>query len=287
MQLSFVVSAVAMAILSGVSVRAETHTIRFENKCGKGTPQLIQNGKVLSSGEDFVSNGPFSAAIAPVRLHHVLVRNFVTYSSTGECLLNGEKCTTLEMTLVDPTAPGSGSSTDISLIAPHAFNVPASFSYFGGCDRQGATCNSADCSTAFFNPNDNQVQVQCETTNVDLLITFCGDATQSTAFSDSGKSSKLSSSVFSHTSAAASTKSAVSHAASSTKVATSAVAAIATSASSSAPASKSSASASSAPKCRAGARRRRSAEEAEVAARASHRRHHARNMEAVRRAASH
>ncbi|TFK89120.1 hypothetical protein K466DRAFT_487475 [Polyporus arcularius HHB13444] len=265
-----------MAILSGVSVRAETHTIRFENKCGKGTPQLIQNGKVLSSGEDFVSNGPFSAAIA--------------YLQTGECLLNGEKCTTLEMTLVDPTAPGSGSSTDISLIAPHAFNVPASFSYFGGCDRQGATCNSADCSTAFFKPDDNQVQVQCETTNVDLLITFCGDATQSTAFSDSGKSSKLSSSVFSHTSAAASTKSAVSHAASSTKVATSAVAAIATSASSSAPASKSSASASSAPKCRAGARRRRSAEEAEVAARASfdaHRRHHARNMEAVRRAASH
>ncbi len=63
----------------------------------------------------------------PVRLHHVLVRNFVTYPSTGECLLNGEKCTTLEMTLVDPTAPGSGSSTDISLIAPHAFNVPASF----------------------------------------------------------------------------------------------------------------------------------------------------------------
>ena len=32
MQLSFVLSAVAMAVLSGVSVRAETHRIRFENK---------------------------------------------------------------------------------------------------------------------------------------------------------------------------------------------------------------------------------------------------------------
>ncbi len=47
---------------------------------------------------------------------------------------------------------------------PHGLMLP--FSYFGGCDRQGATCNSADCLTAFFNPNDNQVQVQCETTNV-------------------------------------------------------------------------------------------------------------------------
>ncbi|KAI9070110.1 hypothetical protein FKP32DRAFT_1753476, partial [Trametes sanguinea] len=59
MQLSFVVSVVA--VLAGASslVRAEQHTIRFENKCGKGTPQLIQGGKVLSTGEDYTSNGPF------------------------------------------------------------------------------------------------------------------------------------------------------------------------------------------------------------------------------------
>ncbi|KAI0693995.1 hypothetical protein C8T65DRAFT_667296 [Cerioporus squamosus] len=271
MQLSFVVSAVAMAVLSGVSVRAESHTIRFKNNCGKGTPQLIQNGKVLSSGEDFVSNGPFSAAIA--------------YLQTGECLLNGENCSTLEMTLVNPTAPGAGSSTDISLIAPHAFNVETTFSYFGGCDGQGATCSSADCSTAFFKPDDNQVQVQCESNDVNLLITFCGG----TALASN--SSKLSSSVFSHTSAAASTKSAVSHAASTTKVVTSAVANVASTATaSSATAATASASASSGPKCRAGGRRRRSTEQIEVAARSSdyaHRRHHARNMEAVRRAASH
>ncbi|RPD59800.1 hypothetical protein L227DRAFT_575790 [Lentinus tigrinus ALCF2SS1-6] len=276
MQLSFVVSAVAMAILSGVSVRAETHTIRFENKCGKGTPQLIQNGKVLSSGEDFVSNGPFTAGIA--------------YLQTGECLFNGEECTLLEMTLVNPVAPGSVSSTDISLITPHAFNVAASFSYFNGCDRQGTTCNSADCTTAFHKFDDNQVQVQCDSSDVDVLITFCGDATQSTAFASG--SSKLSSDVFSRTSAAASTKSAVSHATSSTKVATTAVSPVANVATSaSASAVTSSASASSTLKCRAGARhRRRSTEQPEVAARASydaHRRHHARNVAAVGRAASH
>ena len=73
------------------------------------------------------------------------------------------------MTLVNPTSPGAGSSTDISLIAPHAFNVETSFSYFGGCDGQGATCDSGTCSSAFFQPNDNQVQVQCETNDVRSL----------------------------------------------------------------------------------------------------------------------
>ncbi len=46
MQLSFVVSAVAMAILSGVSVRAETHTIRFENKLV--TTPLFASWKIYS-----------------------------------------------------------------------------------------------------------------------------------------------------------------------------------------------------------------------------------------------
>ncbi|OBZ68278.1 hypothetical protein A0H81_11971 [Grifola frondosa] len=146
--------------ITGVS--AEQHTIRFQNNCGKGTPQLVQNGNILSTGQDYVSNGPFTAGIA--------------YLQTGECLLNGEGCTLLEMTLVNPTAPGSGSSTDISLIPPHAFNVEASFSYFDGCDGAGATCSSSTCPTAFFQPNDNQVQVQCQTDNVNLLISFCSPA---------------------------------------------------------------------------------------------------------------
>ena len=55
------------------------------------------------------------------------ISNLITDLYPGECLLNGEKCTTLEMTLVNPTAPGAGSSTDISLITPHAFNVETSF----------------------------------------------------------------------------------------------------------------------------------------------------------------
>lgn len=36
----------------------------------------------------------------------------------GSCGDNGEGCTLVETTLVNPTTPGSGSSTDISLIPP-------------------------------------------------------------------------------------------------------------------------------------------------------------------------
>ena len=57
----------------------------------------------------------------------------------GECLFNGEHCSLLEMTLVNPTQPGAGSSTDISLITPHAFNVPTSFRY----EQPALTCTLA------------------------------------------------------------------------------------------------------------------------------------------------
>ncbi|GJE94950.1 hypothetical protein PsYK624_111260 [Phanerochaete sordida] len=151
------------AVLSAASaVSAETHTISFDNQCGKGTPQLLVGGKVVSTGEPYTFNGIISSAIA--------------YLQTGPCGFNGEGCTLLEMTLVNPTAPGSGSSTDISLITPHALNVPASFSYYGGCNGQGASCDSGSCTSAFHVFNDNQVQVQCETNNANLLISFCADA---------------------------------------------------------------------------------------------------------------
>ncbi|EPQ57056.1 hypothetical protein GLOTRDRAFT_58158 [Gloeophyllum trabeum ATCC 11539] len=154
------VSALAALAVAAVA-NAESHTISFDNKCGKGTPQLIQGGKVISTGQPYTSNGPFSAGIA--------------YLQTGECLFNGENCALLEMTLGNPTCPGCGSSTDISLIPPHALNVPVAFSYQGGCDGQGATCTTANCNTAFFVPDDTQVQVACQTDNVNLLITFCPD----------------------------------------------------------------------------------------------------------------
>jgi len=146
-------------VLSVISALAEKHTISFDNQCGYGSPRLIQKGNILSTGDPYTSSGPFWAGIA--------------YLQTGNCLLNGERCTLVEMSLANPTCSGCGSSVDISLIPPLAYSVPASFSYSGGCDGQGATCSSQACKTAFFVPTDNHVQVQCQEDDVNLLITFC------------------------------------------------------------------------------------------------------------------
>ncbi|PIL32343.1 hypothetical protein GSI_05589 [Ganoderma sinense ZZ0214-1] len=159
MQFSLATAVVALSALVGTVV-GESHTIHFDNRCGRGTPMLVQSGKVLSKGADFTANGPFKAAIA--------------YLQTGNCGLNGDGCTIVETTLVNPTTAGSGSSTDISLIPPLAFNVKSGFYYKNGCDGSGAQCDSEQCTTAFHKPDDTQVQVGCQADNVNLVITFCG-----------------------------------------------------------------------------------------------------------------
>ncbi|PIL32320.1 hypothetical protein GSI_05566 [Ganoderma sinense ZZ0214-1] len=158
MQLSLATATVVLAALVGTVV-AESHTVHFTNNCGFGTPTLIQGGNVLSTGGDHTSNGPLVAAIA--------------YLQTGSCGFNGEGCTLVETTLVNPTSSGSGSSTDISLISPHAFSVTSGFGYYGGCDGAGADCTSGSCSTAFHVSTDTGVQVACQVNNVNLAITFC------------------------------------------------------------------------------------------------------------------
>ncbi|KAH9474351.1 hypothetical protein JR316_0012809 [Psilocybe cubensis] len=155
---SFKTLSVVLAVFAA-SVQAERHTVHFVNRCGHGTPQLIQNGRVLSTGGDYTSNGPLVAAIA--------------YLQTGNCGFNGERCITVETTLQNPTTPGSGSSTDLSLIPPLAFSVTTGFGYYNGCNGAGASCNNQNCNTAFHKPDDNQVQVACQQNDVNLAITFC------------------------------------------------------------------------------------------------------------------
>ncbi|KAJ6468836.1 hypothetical protein C8R45DRAFT_1167541 [Mycena sanguinolenta] len=148
-----------IAVAAGKAL-AETHTVNFVNNCGFGTPMLIgQGGAVLSTGGSYTSNGPLFGAIA--------------YLQTGGCGFNGEGCTLVETTLVNPTSAGSGSSTDISLIPPHAFSVTTGFGYFGVCAPAGADCNNANCNTAFHQPSDTFVQVACQQDNANLAITFC------------------------------------------------------------------------------------------------------------------
>ncbi|CAE6486059.1 unnamed protein product [Rhizoctonia solani] len=158
---STLISTLAVALVASVGAQAERHVVHFDNRCGYGTPTLIQGGRVLSTGGDYVSNGPLVAAIA--------------YLQTGGCGFNGENCSMLETTLKNPTCAGCGSSTDVSLIPPHKFSVTTGFGYYNGCDGTGNNCKSAGCCPggAFCKTDDYQAQRQCQSNDVNLAITFC------------------------------------------------------------------------------------------------------------------
>ncbi|KAL0060765.1 hypothetical protein AAF712_012456 [Marasmius tenuissimus] len=159
MQLTSVFTTLAVLAAAG-TVMAESHTVTMVNRCGRGTPQLIRGGEVLSSGGSYTENGVLASAIA--------------YLQTGECLFNGENCMTAELTLKNPDQPGSGSSVNLSLIPTHAFNVPIALQYTGSCSN-GVTCADANCPTtdAFRVPEDTQAQRACQNNDVNLQITFC------------------------------------------------------------------------------------------------------------------
>ncbi|KAL1735547.1 hypothetical protein EV714DRAFT_233424 [Schizophyllum commune] len=182
--------ALAALLLQSTLTRAESHTINFDNQCGYGTPTLIQGGNTLSLNDanEYTSDGQFAAAIA--------------YLQTGDCKYNGEGCMTTEITLVNPSSAGSGSSVDLSLIPPLAFNVPTTFSYYGGCDGDGKTCDSDSCGVnAFFISTDYQAQVQCQEDDVNLLITFCGNGSGASQSSEAVTSTSSSTGVASSTAA--------------------------------------------------------------------------------------
>ena len=93
---SFIAPLVLAAMTAISGVYAETHTITFDNRCGKGTvrltcchlfpyiltqspqPMLKQNFQTLSTGGAYTHSGPFTAAIA--------------YLDTGNCGASGENC---------------------------------------------------------------------------------------------------------------------------------------------------------------------------------------------------
>ncbi|KAJ6491016.1 glycopeptide [Mycena sanguinolenta] len=147
---SFTTSLALLALAIGSARAQETHTVSFTNRCGFGTPTLIQGPNVLSTG-DYRSNGPLISAIA--------------YLQTGACGFNGEGCTLVETTLTN-----GFSSTDISLIPPHAFSVTTGFGYYNGCDGTGTDCQEPNCPQAFESSDQTWKQIGCPAANVDLAV---------------------------------------------------------------------------------------------------------------------
>ncbi|KAJ7342815.1 hypothetical protein DFH08DRAFT_1011210 [Mycena albidolilacea] len=179
-----------VALLVG-TVRAETHTIEFTNKCGFGTPTFIESGRVLSIGggkdpttlscrtnwitpdSEFTTNGPLINGIA--------------YLQTGACGTSGEGCTTVQANLTN-----GNSCAEVSLVPPHAFSVSTGFGYlssidiifsaaanfisprfFGGCDGVGLDCTSPNCGPPFGQLPGQNDDICCSAANVNLAITFC------------------------------------------------------------------------------------------------------------------
>ncbi|KZV76445.1 hypothetical protein PENSPDRAFT_680115 [Peniophora sp. CONT] len=80
---SSALSVLALASLCA-GVLAQTYTIFFDNKCGRGTPTLVdQNGAVLSTGGAYNFNGSIIGASA--------------FLQTGSCGPSGENCCTLKI----------------------------------------------------------------------------------------------------------------------------------------------------------------------------------------------
>jgi len=155
--MQFTNAIIAAITLFAMGAAAETHTITFNNKCGSGTPTLVQNGKILSTGNPYTANGQFNS--------------FIAYLQTGSCGLNGEQCT-----LVEGSLQNTGfSSADISLVPPHKFSKTSGFVYTGGdgsCNGKGEDCKSGGCPGAFTNATNGAI-IQCSADNIGLEITFC------------------------------------------------------------------------------------------------------------------
>ncbi|KAM5544739.1 hypothetical protein V8D89_001637 [Ganoderma adspersum] len=120
----------------------------------------MSGGNILSTGADFTANGPIYA---------------VAYLQTGSCGLNGENCTTVDISLANtnPSDPGSGSSVAIDLDPPHAFSAATGFEYYNGCDGAGEDCTNRQCQFFGAPPPGRTTPVLCQADNVNIEITFC------------------------------------------------------------------------------------------------------------------
>ncbi|RDB20751.1 hypothetical protein Hypma_012227 [Hypsizygus marmoreus] len=170
--------ALVLALFTAVvGVYAERHTVHFDNRCGFGTPTLVQSGRILSTGGDYTINGPLLGAILlanwrvqaewrrmhPRRDHlnepHISWKwfkyRYLTYSSV---------CFHLDFTVI---------WRYLTFSWRLAFSVTSGFGYYNGCDGAGANCNNPNCPTAFHVPSDTFVQVACQVNDVNLAITFC------------------------------------------------------------------------------------------------------------------
>ncbi|KAK0193195.1 hypothetical protein F5146DRAFT_372892 [Armillaria mellea] len=144
-----------------VSVVSASHSIRFFNYCGSGTPTIVTHGSrtSLDVGTTFLSNSDVDGVIH-------------SFLEQGTCGNNGTECTTVDVDLTIPEA---------SISKTNQFSVPLSLQY--SCANNSiyfAECYSSNC---------NPTPISCNSFDSQLIITFCPLGSPSVTKPDSSSSS--------------------------------------------------------------------------------------------------
>ncbi|KAK0486676.1 hypothetical protein EDD18DRAFT_671097 [Armillaria luteobubalina] len=144
-----------------VSAVSGSHSIRFFNYCGSGTPTIVTRGSrtSLDVGITFYSNNDDGGVIH-------------SFLEQGTCGNNGTECTTVDVDLTIPEASISKTSE---------FSVPLSLQY--SCANNSiyfAQCYSSNCTPT---------PISCNSFDSQLIITFCPLGSPSITKSDDSSSS--------------------------------------------------------------------------------------------------
>ncbi|KAG0139785.1 hypothetical protein CROQUDRAFT_674957 [Cronartium quercuum f. sp. fusiforme G11] len=146
LHLPVLVSIVGLASL----VTSSSHSVNLVNNCGTPTTmQLPGRGNYGAGNYNF--DGDIKGGIAQACSD-----------------INGVGCTSIEFSLVDGI-----SSADITLISPHNFDHPATFTLNN--NEIHATCSNANCGTdnAFFKSDDYTAQRQVNGASSSIYMQFC------------------------------------------------------------------------------------------------------------------
>ncbi|CAD6914362.1 unnamed protein product [Tilletia controversa] len=136
----------ALAILATSALAS--HTINFSSNCPSAVMQLPGIGNYGPGSYTF--NQDVNGGIA---------------SGGQNCDINGTNCISVEFTL-----NGGYSTGDITLISPHAYSGPASFTMTPG--GSSATCDNPNCgpNNAFYKPDDYSSQRYDSSPNAGINI---------------------------------------------------------------------------------------------------------------------
>ncbi|ODN80177.1 hypothetical protein L198_07833 [Cryptococcus wingfieldii CBS 7118] len=156
-----------------IEPRAETHNVKFVNKCGSGTPVFLYEGHGKRGGGTI--NGALKGGVAWL-------------DNYKNCQSSGVNCGIVEFTLInkshkDPNGNSYQNAADYSLLTGpglgnHQYKYKMDFAFHGsGCNKGPGACtgnSAAKCPGAYLgSATTGGAPTQCVADNVWITITFC------------------------------------------------------------------------------------------------------------------